>query len=129
MVSVDEFRRKHDEYLRATHRAFVRGVLLVILGILVAVTAWYFVVDDLVVRWGQGVRQLLIIVIYLPMFLWFIPLILVNRKHRDETVLHCPHCRANLAHVRRGRVVIASKHCPECGRRVLHKDDGEADSC
>lgn len=44
-------------------------------------------------------------------------------SHPRDEVLRCPYCERSLyAHQ---AIVVAYKHCPECGRRVLEEVDEE----
>jgi Zn finger protein HypA/HybF involved in hydrogenase expression len=51
-------------------------------------------------------------------------LILLDRRLKRPAELRCPHCEHAL--VEAAAVVIATRHCPRCGRRVLAEPDEQS---
>lgn len=125
MMSVEEFGQKHRVIQRRAAIVLLPGLLIAaaMVGVLFmvaerlrpwAIEHWGAMVEVwMLIIWGLFSIVSIVLVVWLHM-----------RVYRREPVLRCPRCRVNLAELQPG-VVIASKHCPKCGRRVLEEVDGQ----
>ena len=118
LPTIDEFRAEIKRLRRDSIRfmipagvAAVSMLLSLVLGIYVE--QW----------WGQETAQWF----YLPMLFFGVAIfalmilgsVRMERASKQGTLLHCPHCAASLGTHDADGIVIASRHCPSCGRKVV----------
>jgi len=57
----------------------------------------------------------------LPLMIAFISMVPLARRVERQSGIACPHCAKDLASYK--AIVIASRNCPHCGKRVIEDDN------
>jgi hypothetical protein len=127
MHTIAEFRAAADRY---TLRSTV-GLMSVILGTPATALGLFFFLNWLLVPpdsppgqtitgWIGGACFVTCVVVLIG------GVMVLDRRFKRPAILKCRHCQGSL--IEPGSwIVIASRHCPHCGRRVLAEPDDAAD--
>jgi hypothetical protein len=118
LLGIDEFRSAAS----TARRRMLLGTLVALLTVfayfgVIYLLAKFAGVQQL--RNGKSTTGLLATVGVLPVF--FGVFALAARWAQSHPHLKCPHCRRSLAES--AKLVIATRNCPHCGRRVLAEPD------
>jgi DNA-directed RNA polymerase subunit RPC12/RpoP len=117
-MTIDEFNEATSQFQRRMLWMFLLGALAVLL--LGSLTSWVVQTSRLwlTVNFGGPATEIIVGLVPVPFVLaWFAVLFIWDRRAARDPRLRCPYCAKRLDESR--RLVVATRNCPHCGRKVL----------
>lgn len=125
LLSIEEFRGEVERRQRDRMRSQIPAGAAALGALILWLTAPF--VQN---WWGQKAAVWLVwpmLFLFAAAFvLLFVGVTRADRAIKQRTVLHCDHCRGALHTEAMKEIVIASRHCPTCGRQVLRAADNDS---
>src|SRR5262245_45971621 len=121
VVRLSEFSRAAADYQKRSAILCVTPLVLALLCIVLYAPFQRRFEAFLIGRVNPTLADVLVVLpMGLPVLLAWVYLIPLSRKIERSSGIFCPHCSKQLAGFK--PIIIASKNCPHCGRRVIDDD-------